>query len=218
MNNIDACNLALGRIGHGATRPLQSLTEGTEAANACLRVFEPTLLAMLREYVWPWAQVVAPLAAISDVTQELVGWPNLYIYPADCLYLHTLGDSSLDYTQAPFASVRAQFRIVRAAGAGSRVIAATYSDAWAWYTARIEDVSVADETFADALAWRLASELAVGLKADPRLGQWAKQMHDASIQVAAALAGSEAGIGPTRLPDTIGVYGIGADPYGWSRR
>jgi hypothetical protein len=218
MTNIEACNLALGRIGHGASRPIQSITEDSESARACNRSFDNTLQVMLREYVWPWAQVVAPLSLISSATQDLAGWEYLYQYPNDCAYLRALGDASLDYTHAPYNATRAQFRIVRAESGSGRVIAAGYPDAWAWYTATITDLSQADDTFADAFAWRLASEVALGLKADARLAQWASQQYERSIQVAVALIGSEGGQGPKALPDSMSAYGLGISPWQWSNR
>src|SRR3546814_17373670 len=72
MNAVEVCNLALGRIGEGASRPIQSLTEASEAARACNRVFASAMETTLRDFPWAFAQAsvaLAPVAARKTVVE-----------------------------------------------------------------------------------------------------------------------------------------------------
>src|SRR3546814_9617900 len=78
MNAVEVCNLALGRIGEGASRPIQSLTEASEAARACNRVFASAMETTLRDFPWAFAQASV---ALAPVAQTVPGWEFAYAYP-----------------------------------------------------------------------------------------------------------------------------------------
>src|SRR3546814_19279751 len=84
MNAGEVCNLALGRIGEGASRPIQSLTEASEAARACNRVFASAMETTLRDFPWAFAQASV---ALAPVAQPVPGWERASAYPANCLFL-----------------------------------------------------------------------------------------------------------------------------------
>src|SRR3546814_20215370 len=83
MNAVEVCNLALGRIGEGASRPIQSLTEASEAARACNRVFASAMETTLRDFPWAFAQASV---ALAPVAQTVPGWEFSYAYPENCLF------------------------------------------------------------------------------------------------------------------------------------
>src|SRR3546814_10270375 len=91
MNAVEVCNLALGRIGEGASRPIQSLTEASEAVRACNRVFASAMETTLRDFPWAFAQASV---ALAPVAQTVPGWEFAYAYPENCLFLHGLSDRS----------------------------------------------------------------------------------------------------------------------------
>lgn len=200
MSAVDVCNEALGRIGHGASQPIQSLDDTSEAARACKRVFRQAMRRTLREYRWPFAQV---LRSLAQVTQEVPGWAYAYQYPADCLFLHAIGIPGYDVRQAPFNSVQVEYSVVRSTDGQSRIVATHSENATAWYTADVEDPDQTDVTFQDALAWRVATELAIGLKAEPQVARWASDQYAIAVSTASALAHNEAGHGMNGLPENV---------------
>src|SRR3546814_15190627 len=93
MNAGEVCNLALGRIGEGASRPIQSLTEASEAARACNRVFASAMETTLRDFPRAFAQASV---ALAPVAQNVPGWEFAYDYPGNSLFLIGLYDSDCD--------------------------------------------------------------------------------------------------------------------------
>lgn len=166
MNAVQVCNLALARIGQDAISSL-TLSDTSEAATACRLLFQPTLDALLREaIVWPWAtRAVALVASLETVP----GWGNVYQVPADCLRIVAVGDATSDPTRYPGALPLPPFRTLQAA-AGGLLLATDQDAAWLWYVPVQTDTARADAAFCDLLAWRLAAELALALRAAP--GQW----------------------------------------------
>lgn len=207
MNAVEVCNLALGRIGGGASRPITSLTESTEAARACNRVFASALQSMLREYRWPFAQASVALAVAA---QTVPGWEYVYAYPEGVLTLHGLADEDVDPGRQPVW--RHPFRVLAATSGESLVIATDLEDAWAHYTLDITNPHFGDALFQDALAWRVAKEVALGLKADPRMAQVASDQYELALSIARAAAYNERGADAPADPEDVRAYG-GAQSY-----
>lgn len=212
MNAVELCNLALGRIGEGASRPIQTLTESSEAARACNRVFAGAMQAVLREYPWPFAQASV---ALAEVSQVVPGWEHVYAYPGNCLYLHGLADDDIDPGRRP--EWRHPFRILMATSGESRVIATDLPKAWAHFTADITNPHFGDTLFQDALAWRIATEAALGLKADPNMASNAAEQYRLAISVAAAANQRENGADEMPDPEDVRAYGS-VDPWDDGRR
>lgn len=207
---MEVCNLALGRIGHGGSRPIQSLTEASEAARACNRVFASVLESMLREFAWPFAQASVALAAVA---QTVPGWGYVYAYPENCLFLHGLAGSNTDPGRYP--AWRHPFKILAATSGQSRVIATDLADAWAHYTVNVTNPHFGDPLFQDALAWRIAVEVAVGLKADPRMSQNAVLQYQSALSKAVAANGNEAGADREPVTEDVAAYGASWQTIPW---
>lgn len=190
MNAVEICNLALGRIGQGASNPIQSLTESSEAARACNRLFAPTMQFVLREHIaWPFARKAV---ALQTVAQTVPGWSFVYAYPNDCLRLHALCDEDTDPFRLPTPQTATPYKLMASNDGESLVIATDLASAWAWYTADVTNPHFADALFQDVLAWRMAMELALSLKADPRLMQSAQLGYRNALGIAAmAVAGEQ---------------------------
>lgn len=197
MNAVEACNFALGRIGQGAKRPIQSLDrpDESEAAAACARVYQPTLDAMLAEYRWPFAQKASALAAVSDVVP---GYPYAYALPADALAVHSILEEGASPYRTPWISPG----YVRF---GS-FVGTDQPSGWLHYTARVE-VHTASALFQDAFVWRLAKELALILDADPRFAQMSDQQYTLALSKALAQVGNEMSRDPMALPERVTVRG-----------
>lgn len=182
MNTVEVCNLALSRIGRGASRPLVSINDESEAARACKRVFAPLLRSLLREYSWPFAMRTVALAPSSSAVP---GWTYVYAMPTDALNILAITGGDCDPWLDPARYDRRGFRLI------GTLIACHESPAYAWYTADVTDPVDGDALFADALAWRLAAELALALKAEPNLHQVAMQNWQMALSKALAAVGNE---------------------------
>jgi len=84
---VDLCNRALQRLGEAS---ITSLTDDSNRARECNRVYEYARDAELRKHVWSFARARAQLAASS--TAPPFGYNNAFPLPADFLRLHPLND------------------------------------------------------------------------------------------------------------------------------
>lgn len=153
MNSIDICNQALLRIG---AAEIASLTEQAQEAMYCSRFYGLVRQASLRQFPWNFAAVVEELAQLAEDPGD---WEYAYQLPAGCLRVLGLVEA------VPF-EVR-----------GRRVV--TDSETCTLrYTSDIEDVNQWDPLFADAVAYRLAAELAMPITGKPALAQAMGQQAD----------------------------------------
>lgn len=182
MNTVEVCNLALARIGHGSSQPLVSIDDASEAARACKRVFPSLLRLMLREAPWPFAIKAVEL---QPVNTTVPGWQHVYAKPTDALNILAITSADTDPWGVSARYVTRGFRLIGA------VVACHESPAWAWYVADIADPVNADASFKDALAWRLAAELALTVKADPQLQRVAMEQAQMALSKALAAMGNE---------------------------
>jgi hypothetical protein len=202
MSAVQVCNLALGRIGQGASRPIQSLSEDSEPARACNRVFDHLMALLQRDYTWPFSITAQALALMP---LAVPGWQYVYAYPSNCKFLHALTDARTD----PFQNSRlltdctAAFKLFGRPDGEGIMIASDQPDAWAWFNAGIADPEFADDSFREALAWRIAADIALGLKASAPVAQYAAQQFEASIAVAASHVANERGRTERPLPANI---------------
>jgi hypothetical protein len=201
MNAVDTCNLALSRIGQGASRPVRSLdaaVDDSEVARACARVFEPTMRAVVREHRWSWAQGAAALSLSAEVVP---GWGYVYAYPSGCAKLHGLGPADWDPGRTPVW--RWPYKILAAADGESQLIATDLPQAWAHFTRAIVNPAFADDLFRDALAWRLAKELALALNASPNFASAAASEYELALSKAMAADMGEHSPDRAPLPEDV---------------
>ncbi|WP_332726482.1 hypothetical protein [Pseudomonas sp. ESBL9] len=74
---------------------------------------------------------------------------------------------------------------------GGRVIHTDQPEAVCRFTFKVEDSTFFDPQFADALAWRLAMELALPLSSKPDLQQFAAQQYRQALTIAEGSAFQE---------------------------
>ncbi|QKV66470.1 hypothetical protein HUW52_27330 [Pseudomonas sp. 43A] len=181
-SDIEICNVALSRVAH--TDPIVSFTEKSKAAELC-SVFYGTLRELvLSDFPWPFAESVVTLA---DIGSPAPGWAYRYRYPADCLKVREIIQPG---QRQPIASeLQIPFRL--GYDAGGRVIHTDQPDAGVRFTFRVEDSTFFDALFSDALAWRLAMDLALPLSSKPDLQQFATQQYQMALTTAEASAFNE---------------------------
>lgn len=176
-SEVDICNIALGRIGVKAW--IESLNGSSEAARACKVYYGHSRDAVLSAFPWPFATRRATLAAASGVTYS--GWSYAYALPSDFLHAQHLWMGS----RSPRVDERAAFALESTTSSG-RVLISDLEDAELVYTARVEVVTSYPPLFVEALAWKLAADLAMPLSAKRDLAIAARAAYPVALNDAAA--------------------------------
>ena len=146
-------NIAVGRVGEGFR--IQDPAENTAASRDCNRFWDNVRRTTLRAFDWPFAKRIKTGALLSQEPQGK--WLYFYSYPSDALKVRAV--ISCDGNEA----YPKQFEImgfVDDAGNDYKVIGTDEPDALIVYTRDLEDVSFYDALCVDAMAWRMASEIA----------------------------------------------------------
>ncbi len=140
-SDVDICNFALQKLG---AEPIVSLTQDSENARSCNRVFTHLRDAELRAHPWNFAIKRAQLAA--DSTAPAFGFATAYTLPSDFLRLLPpdvqFNPNDLDW--------QIEGRKILTDDSGALDIRYIY---------RVEDTNDFDDLFVEALACRIAAEL-----------------------------------------------------------
>jgi hypothetical protein len=173
------CNIALLRTGERQT--IDSLEEATEAARACKSLYAPARDACLEDHQWSFA---TKRVVLAETTQTRDGWTYAYAMPSDCLVPRYIYAG----LRNPAPASRIRFAVeLNDAGDGSLLLgdfeAAGYPLV---YTARVETVALFTPLFVDALAWRLAIDLALAITVKPQVGLAMRQGYQQALNRAIA--------------------------------
>lgn len=201
-SEIEICNRALSRIS--VNYLIEDLTELSVQAQNCNQHYAPCRDEALEDAPWNFAQKVEALAVVADVT--IPGYQFAYRYPTDCLKASVLTDEMgqrmplqvcawdvWNYDLFEMYRRRAPFRVMADPSTdGARIICTDMPEAYLWYTVRVIDPNQMSTLFRSALAWKLAGELALIQRADPRLAQTAMQQYMAEVSRAQASTLNEA--------------------------
>lgn len=163
------CNLALVLIGQ--TTPVVSLTaDDSEQADVLNMVFEQDRDEVLAVFSWPFATSRVKPAPIDATTLNLGavpgGWGFAFAMPADALRVRSIFTA---LNGLPDDS--AGFDIAYDPTLGARIILSNDDAPEFLITFRITDVKQFPPLFVRALAGRLAEDLVLGLRKDPKMGQ-----------------------------------------------
>jgi len=176
---LDIINLALLRIGES---PIQSLDEGSTAANTAKLLYDNSRLAILRDFDWNFAMKTIPQASVeSDV-------PGCYafIVPADCLRVVEVFQSEGSQRSSTW------FRVY-----GKKIYTHEYVP-YIKYVRDEENTDYFDSKFTEALTYKLAGELAMSVKQSESL--MASMLNAFQNVVATAAAESQGELDPA-LPE-----------------
>jgi hypothetical protein len=211
MNNVEAANLALSRIGQGTLRPISALSDNTEHAAACDRVFQTTLRAVLSEFTWPFARACAALGELT--LDPIPGWEYAYSLPATALSLRYVESDGFVPDWISLSRQVSRWEVMAHPIDDGQIIVTDTPEAFAWYTKAITEVLYTSELFGQAFAWRLAAEVALGLKADPKLAENAMNMYAGALDVAICAAINQRGGQLPMEAETVLARGAGALGY-----
>jgi hypothetical protein len=180
------CNIALLRVGQ--LQGITSLDDSSTQAQACKKLWDNARDATLEAAPWPFAARRHALTAITD--GERGAWEFAYSLPADCIAPRHLDVADADnplgtYNTNPGEAEQLVFRIEGDETVG-RVLLTNVEDAVLVYTARIEQPARWNPMARDALAYRLAADLAFGVAKKERLGFALMQAFERAIRLAAA--------------------------------
>lgn len=193
LSQTTICNVALSRIG--IRQPIANIDENSETASICKLFFEQSLSLMFRERDWPFAQRQVDLALVS--TNPTPNWSYSYRYPANFIsivdvrsdsstgsialpsnaYNLTVTDSTLRHNKSPFTI---------SSDVSGRLIYSNQASAIATGTYYVDDVLQFDPVFADALAWKLAYEIAIPLTRDSAMRDMARTEYENAVSTAFA--------------------------------
>lgn len=206
VTEASICNLALTRAGSTQSITSLNISDTSVEASQC-RILYPMLRdTMLNEFPLPWTKAYAELDQVAG--PEIDGnvanpeWTRSWRYPADCLKVRRLVPTqqtsddvnppqttgitaSLGYGVEPWKRQDGQpwpypFEIGHDE-TGRLIFTDSVGDGFGLtcvYTQAVQDPSQFAADFADALAWRLAADLAMALGFSDQRRQMAHQEYE----------------------------------------
>jgi hypothetical protein len=185
LTKTDICNMALGHIGNSAF--LSNVdSQQTTAAVVCRQYYEQCRDMLLELREWNFATLTDTLADLDDAPDE---WGFRYDYPADCKRVNCIRHPN---TRVPATeSEKIPYKVQKRSDGEGRVILCDLEDAVLEYNVLVEDETQFTSLFAQALAWCLASHIAIPLKANADIAKNATLMFQAWAMEASSHDGSE---------------------------
>jgi len=148
------CNLALGLIGVGRIADIAGTTAVERDCNA---IFDHAREEVLGGYHWGFARKQALLAQLATgpvITSDYGGYDYAYALPADCIRPLSLSDATTQFSRE-----------------GDEIHCNLSESVYLYYTADITDTAKFTAKFVNALAHRLAGQLALMVKKDKKMSQ-----------------------------------------------
>lgn len=213
ITEASICNQALSRAG--STQSITSLnpSDTSVEADQCRIWYPQDRDSMLADFPYPWAEAYLNLAQVAgpeiDGNVANAQWARSYRYPPDCLKIRrlvptpltstpqsppqTTGPVNYGWGNQPWKRPEGQPYPI-SYGIGHDVTGRLLmTDFWgcgygltAVYTQSVQDPTQFAADFADALSWRLASDLAMGLGYSDSRRQYAERMYRDTIYKARA--------------------------------
>lgn len=173
---IEICNIALSRIGN--SRTINSFSEQSKEAGLCSLHFDTAREEVLADFDWNFA---TKRAALADTGLPPSDWRFAYRYPTDCMRITGI---MLPGMRNPPERLRIQYEVGSDPDGEGRLVLCDEPEVWIKYVANITNANMFDPLFRSALAWKLASEIAMPLATAPNLVQNALTMYSQIIRSA----------------------------------
>jgi hypothetical protein len=197
LTDAGICNIALLRVGQRQT--LDSLDDNTTEGAVCKAFYADARDAVLQSFPWDFATKRATLALVAGASRD--GWEYVYALPADCLTPQHIWAGK----RTPTHAERIRYSVEYDATTGQPVLLTDQGTAVLVYTARVAAVTIYPPLFVDALAWRLAADIALGLTLKPQLAQGAGAAYQRALAAAFAADHRQTQEDATPESDTITV-------------
>jgi hypothetical protein len=195
-SEVEIVNMAASRIGitdlltdDGTDLATLALTKKPLAQQGSLW-YAKKRDEVLRRFRWPFATVRAALTIAPSVTRT--DWDYVYLLPADCLTVRAItvdGNRNPQWNEVPPHRIEARYNAGRQVV--GRVLLCDVEAAELVYTSRVEDPGLFPGDFENALAERLAAELALSIPKSPELALTKMKEFERLLWVAAAAAANE---------------------------
>ena len=204
VTEISITNQALGWLG---ADPITSFDDDQTEAKLAKVNYAPLRDAVLEDHAWTFA--AARVKLTPSAISPAFGSDNRFLLPADNIRVIRVED-----TENNFGSLEWTLE--------ENHIIAVVEKVFVYYTKRIEDPAKFSIAFSQALAQRLASDMAIPLTESAKLSELHWGLYVSKIDAAAATDGMQGRAQRTRatrllkarrgqFPDTIGGFAIG-DP------
>jgi len=194
MDQTGICNLALLRIGI-VQAMTDVTTENSVTARACRTVYDICLSTMLRERPWPFAVRQVDLAQVSQQTRA--EWFYDYRYPSGYLNVHRVIPTPVAATAPPVITAESvglspqTYPFSVGSDASGKLISSNIGPATALGTVLVTETQHFDPQFTSALAWFIASEIAMSLSKNRDLALMAMAEYQRVVSEAFATGANE---------------------------
>lgn len=155
MNSTDICNMALAYIGQGR---IASIEEESEEAIQCGIFYDHLRRKLLSEHRWGFAERYVKLALLNE---KIPGWKYIYAYPAKCLVIRKI------YEKESAREIGKEDYFISTVNDSTKVICTDIKNAYASYTADVENGELFTDYFIEALSHSLAANIAIPLSGSP---------------------------------------------------
>lgn len=145
-SQIDICNLALSHI---SCEPIKTLQDGTDSSRLLQLYYPRCRQQAIRDFPWGFATVTDTLA-LSTYTNPV--WDYCYGYPLKCLKVVRIFDGS----NKRFTDFDEEYNVVLYKDGKTRLIGTNLKNATITYMYDVEDTTIFDPLFVDALSFNLA--------------------------------------------------------------
>lgn len=171
--SLRVVNIALSRVGEG--KAVVAITELSKEATLARLLYDDAVETTLRDFPWPFATRYATLVQVATPANR--DWLYSYRQPADCIFERRIvmaREGAVDPAPPPMAL---------SSDATGRLIYTNEAAAILEYTRRPGCAAgMGDPLFRDALAWRLAADLAPSLTRIPEVIKHCSDQYQAAIQ------------------------------------
>ena len=181
-SKVDVYNMAAARIGV-FDNAIASATESSKIVRLLNFFYDGMVDYVLQDFPWRFAE---RRVALSSLGTPPSNWAYRYAYPSDCV--------AARYIVYPgIRNIRADQMIPFQVGTDgtAREIYCDLEDAELVYTSRVTDLNLWGSLAVSALAYRLASELAMPMSAKPDIADSALSGYYREVSRAAAAALNE---------------------------
>ena len=201
-SEVDICNIALGKLG---ANPIATFLDGTTEANLCGLQYPILRDAVLAARAWTFA--TTRLQITSGIPPDPIpsGWGYAYLVPNDSLriiqaYVPNPAGAVIQYIDTQFDAIYTQID-------WERLIDYLYTNQgptiWVKYIRRVTDTSKFDPNFIEALATRIAMELAIPITNNPALLDGYTKLYSAKIIEATSTEGQQGKSQVIQQPGTL---------------
>ncbi len=188
-SDVEIANMALTLIGDSTVADITT-PEDNDRARACKIWYEPTRDAVLRAHPWGFAKTRVALVA---TTTPIFDWNYAFTLPTSPYCLRVLEVDDVDNPGSTAWSIEGRTLVTN--DSGINIL----------YIARIADPTKFDSLFVEALAAKLAENLAMALTRQKTLIELAHGLYEAKIQEARTVDSMEGSTRVAYAQDLINV-------------